>query len=409
MSRTVALIPAAGIGVRFGAGKPKQYVHLAGQSVLAHTVQRLAATGCFDALAVVLAVHDEAFEHIRLPAHCVRLGAPFRLPATPNPLQTPVLVLRCGGDTRAQTVANGVNALLAQGIVDAQDRIAVHDAARCCIDAAAVQRLLAADAPHGALLAVPVADTLKQADAAQCSVRTVARDGLWQAQTPQVFQAALLQRALATADLNAVTDEASAVEALGLTPQLVLGDARNLKLTTAADAVVMELLLNKDNAVQQRIGQGYDVHRLVAGRPLILGGVTIPFDKGLAGHSDADALLHAVTDAVLGAAGLGDIGTHFPDTDAAYRGADSRELLRQAYAKVKAAGWRVVNLDCTVIAQQPKLAPHIPAMKHTMAADLGIAVELINIKGKTNEKLGYLGREEAIEAQAAVLLQGVGG
>ncbi|MDO5686985.1 MAG: 2-C-methyl-D-erythritol 2,4-cyclodiphosphate synthase [Neisseria sp.] len=161
--------------------------------------------------------------------------------------------------------------------------------------------------------------------------------------------------------------------------------------------------------MQQRIGQGYDVHRLVAGRPLILGGVTIPFDKGLAGHSDADALLHAVTDAVLGAAGLGDIGTHFPDTDAAYRGADSRELLRQAYAKVKAAGWRVVNLDCTVIAQQPKLAPHIPAMKHTMAADLGIAVELINIKGKTNEKLGYLGREEAIEAQAAVLLQGVGG
>ena len=156
-----------------------------------------------------------------------------------------------------------------------------------------------------------------------------------------------------------------------------------------------------------RIGQGYDVHQLVEGRPLILGGVTIPFEKGLLGHSDADALLHALTDALLGAAALGDIGSHFPDTAAEFKNADSRVLLRAAYQAVQAAGWRVVNVDSTVIAQQPKLAPHIAAMRANIAADLGLAENAVNIKGKTNEKLGYLGRMEAIEAQAAVLLEAV--
>lgn len=154
-----------------------------------------------------------------------------------------------------------------------------------------------------------------------------------------------------------------------------------------------------------RVGQGYDVHQLVAGRPLILGGVEIPFERGLLGHSDADALLHAITDALLGAAGLGDIGRHFPDTAEAFRGADSRVLLREALARVLALGWQVVNVDSTLIAQQPKLAPHIPVMVKTIAQDLGIGESCVNIKGKTNEKLGYLGRCEAIEAQAVVLLQ----
>lgn len=156
-----------------------------------------------------------------------------------------------------------------------------------------------------------------------------------------------------------------------------------------------------------RIGQGYDVHQLVEGRPLILGGVTIPFEKGLLGHSDADALLHAVTDALLGAAGLGDIGSHFPDTAAEFKDADSRVLLRKAYKAVQSKGWRVVNVDSTIIAQKPKLAPHIAAMRANLAADLGIAQDCVNIKGKTNEKLGYLGRMEGIEAQAAVLLMAV--
>ncbi|HFC8454921.1 TPA: 2-C-methyl-D-erythritol 2,4-cyclodiphosphate synthase [Neisseria subflava] len=153
-----------------------------------------------------------------------------------------------------------------------------------------------------------------------------------------------------------------------------------------------------------RIGQGYDVHQLVEGRDLILGGVNIPFEKGLLGHSDADALLHAITDALLGAAGLGDIGSHFPDTAAEFKDADSRVLLREAYQSVQALGWKVVNVDTTVIAQKPKLAPHIPAMRANIAADLGLPENCVNIKGKTNEKLGYLGRMEAIEAQATVLL-----
>mgnify|MGYP001741810793 FL=1 len=152
------------------------------------------------------------------------------------------------------------------------------------------------------------------------------------------------------------------------------------------------------------VGQGYDVHQLVEGRDLILGGVNIPFEKGLLGHSDADALLHAITDALLGAAGLGDIGSHFPDTAAEFKDADSRVLLREAYQSVQVLGWKVVNVDTTVIAQKPKLAPHIPAMRANIAADLGLPENCVNIKGKTNEKLGYLGRMEAIEAQAAVLL-----
>ena len=156
-----------------------------------------------------------------------------------------------------------------------------------------------------------------------------------------------------------------------------------------------------------RIGQGYDVHQLVEGRPLILGGVNIAFEKGLLGHSDADALLHALTDALLGAAGMGDIGSHFPDTAAEFKDADSRVLLREAYKGVQAEGWQVVNVDTTIIAQQPKLAPHIAAMRANIAADLGLPENAVNIKGKTNEKLGYLGRMEAIEAQAAVLLQAV--
>ena len=153
-----------------------------------------------------------------------------------------------------------------------------------------------------------------------------------------------------------------------------------------------------------RVGQGYDVHQLIEGRDLILGGINIPFEKGLLGHSDADALLHAITDALLGAAGLGDIGSHFPDTAAEFKDADSRVLLREAYQSVQELGWKVVNVDTTVIAQKPKLAPHIPAMRANIAVDLGLSENCVNIKGKTNEKLGYLGRMEAIEAQAAVLL-----
>ena len=154
-----------------------------------------------------------------------------------------------------------------------------------------------------------------------------------------------------------------------------------------------------------RVGQGYDVHRLVAGRKLILGGVEIPHETGLLGHSDADALLHAITDALLGAVALGDIGRHFPDSDPRYQGADSRVLLRAAVALLAGKGWRPVNVDATIIAERPKLAPHAPAMVANVAVDLGISRDSVNIKGKTNEQLGDLGRREAIEAQAVVLVE----
>lgn len=158
---------------------------------------------------------------------------------------------------------------------------------------------------------------------------------------------------------------------------------------------------------QIRVGQGFDVHALVEGRPCIIGGVTIPFAKGLLGHSDADVLLHAVTDAILGAAGLGDIGRHFPDTDPRWKGADSRVLLRGAADQVRLAGWAVANVDCTVICQAPKILPHAPAMAANIAADLGIAPGQVNIKGKTTEQLGFTGRGEGIAAQAVALLQSV--
>jgi 2-C-methyl-D-erythritol 2,4-cyclodiphosphate synthase len=153
-----------------------------------------------------------------------------------------------------------------------------------------------------------------------------------------------------------------------------------------------------------RIGQGYDSHRLVEGRKLILGGVEIPHDRGLLGHSDADALLHAITDAILGAAALGDIGKHFPDTAEEFRGADSRVLLREAAKRVRATGYDIGNVDCTIIAQRPKMAPHIATMAANIAADLGVPVGNVNVKAKTNEKLGYLGREEGINAEAVALL-----
>jgi 2-C-methyl-D-erythritol 2,4-cyclodiphosphate synthase len=153
-----------------------------------------------------------------------------------------------------------------------------------------------------------------------------------------------------------------------------------------------------------RIGQGYDVHALVPDRPLVLGGVTVPYELGLLGHSDADSLLHAITDALFGAAALGDIGRHFSDTDPQFSGADSRVLLREAVARVRAAGYRIINVDSTIIAQQPKLARHVPAMCQNIAADLGLSLDAVNVKAKTNEKLGYLGRSEGIEAQAIVLL-----
>jgi 2-C-methyl-D-erythritol 4-phosphate cytidylyltransferase/2-C-methyl-D-erythritol 2,4-cyclodiphosphate synthase len=257
------------------------------------------------------------------------------------------------------------------------------------------------------VLALPVADTVKRAQAMASDgapVRlqaTLPRDGLWLAQTPQVFRFAMLREALIRHP--AVTDEAGAIEAQGLAPRLVPGSRRNTKVTTMDD---LQTLRGDDGGgLSLRIGQGWDVHALVPGRALVIGGVTIPSPRGLLGHSDADVLLHAITDALLGAAGLGDIGRHFPDTDPAFAGADSRQLLRETMRRVAAAGWAVGNIDATVVAQSPRLAPHLPAMVAAIAADLGVSPGSVNVKAKTSEKLGFAGRGEGIEAHAVALLR----
>jgi 2-C-methyl-D-erythritol 2,4-cyclodiphosphate synthase len=286
----------------------------------------------------------------------------------------------------------------------------VHDAARPGVRQKDVQSLIYAvlqdSSACGGILALPVADTLKQSNVDNAIIqKTVSRNLLWQAQTPQMFQLGQLQKALEQSQMNGleVTDEASAMEAMGVLPILVKGSLENFKITYQEDLSTMEKLHRKETSI--RIGQGYDVHRLVEGRPLILGGVEVPYELGLLGHSDADALLHAITDAMLGASGLGDIGQHFPDSDPLYKNANSADLLNKTYHLVQEKGFELINIDATIICQSPKLSPYISSMMAKISEILGIETSRVNIKAKTNEGLGYLGNSEAIETQAIVLLQ----
>ncbi|MFM2049632.1 MAG: hypothetical protein RL682_123, partial [Pseudomonadota bacterium] len=240
---------------------------------------------------------------------------------------------------------------------------------------------------------------------------TVDRADKWAAQTPQMFRIGSLKAALDKASKAGVvvTDDASAMEAIGLQPKLVKASSQNFKVTYPEDFALAEAILNSrnktmSNSPQFRIGEGWDTHKLVEGRPLVLGGVTIPFSKGLLGHSDADALCHAITDALLGAAALGDIGKHFPDTDPRYKGADSVALLKHTAALVRESGWQIGNVDSTVIAEAPKLAPFIDAMRENLSEALGLDVAQVNVKAKTAEKMGPVGEGLVMEARAVVML-----
>jgi 2-C-methyl-D-erythritol 4-phosphate cytidylyltransferase / 2-C-methyl-D-erythritol 2,4-cyclodiphosphate synthase len=396
--RHIALVPAAGSGQRMGASVPKQYISLAGQPMLVHTVTALLDFEPLSRVMVVVSPDDSLASQVLanlLDSHPLRLSIAY-----------------VGGNSRAQTVRNGL-AAIEPSSTDQQTMVWVHDAARPAIATAQLAALLAAldQHPSGVVLATPMADTLKrvQSDTIQA---TVDRTQLWAAQTPQCFELNQLMQALDHAQKNSlnVTDEASAIESMGLKPLIVLGSASNFKVTTPADAQMMETILSLNQTLNQpvpriAIGEGMDVHALVPGRPLILGGVSIAHHAGLLGHSDADALLHAITDALLGAAGMGDIGRLFPDTDAAYSGADSQSLLKLAYLKVSQAGWRVANVDATIVAQAPKMAPYIDTMQINIAACLNIQPAQVNVKAKTNERLGWLGREEGIETRAVLMLQ----
>ena len=311
-----------------------------------------------------------------------------------------------GGATRAESAKNGV--LAAHG-----ELVAVHDAARPFVSPAVIAAVLEAAARCGAAApAVPVKDTIKQAVPGDgktvpeaCLVHsTPDRSTLYAVQTPQCFDRAQYLAALQELDAEKarlVTDDCSLFELTGRPVQLTQGDYANLKITTRED---LPRPVQKEET-RMRIGHGYDVHRLVEGRKLILGGVEIPFEKGLLGHSDADVLAHAVMDAVLGAAALGDIGQHFPDNDPAYAGADSLELARHVARILSEHGYRVENIDATILCQRPKLAPHIPAMRANLAAAFGLPVDAVSVKATTEEHLGFTGEGLGIAAHAVALIE----
>jgi 2-C-methyl-D-erythritol 4-phosphate cytidylyltransferase/2-C-methyl-D-erythritol 2,4-cyclodiphosphate synthase len=312
-----------------------------------------------------------------------------------------------GGNRRQDSVARAF-----AHVPTAADIVVVHDAARPLVTAALIERTIDAAATYGAALAaVAATDTVKRADEQRFVLDTLPRHGIFLAQTPQAFRTSVLREALALADAAAeATDEASLIERAGHRVQLVDGDPRNLKITTADDLAAAEALVEAVSgrrtigASALRIGNGYDLHRLVPRRPLVLGGVTIPFDKGLAGHSDADAVCHAVTDAILGAAGAGDIGRHFPDSDPVWKDADSVALLTRAGDMVLAAGYTVLNVDIVVIAERPKLAPYADVMRGNIARAIGITPDQVSVKGKTNEGVGSIGAGESIAVHAIALI-----
>ena len=298
-----------------------------------------------------------------------------------------------GGATRADSVRSGLAAAKGQ-------LVAIHDAARPFASAEIITAALQAAAESGAAApAVPVKDTIKIADQDGKVVATPDRAMLYAVQTPQCFDRALYLQALEAVSgekASLVTDDCSLFELAGLPVTLTAGDYANLKITTKED-------LQKEKTM--RIGHGYDVHRLVEDRKLILGRVEVPYEKGLLGHSDADVLLHAVMDAVLGAAALGDIGQHFPDTDPAYKGADSLALTREVAKIIAAHGYKVGNIDATILCQRPKLAPHIPAMRQNIADAFGLPLDAVSVKATTEEHLGFTGEGLGIAAHAVALIE----
>jgi 2-C-methyl-D-erythritol 4-phosphate cytidylyltransferase/2-C-methyl-D-erythritol 2,4-cyclodiphosphate synthase len=387
-----AIVAAGGHGLRFGGTQPKQLVEIGGRAILERSVALFTGHPAIDEVIVALpqALMDD-------PPKYLAGGA--------KPLRMVI-----GGARRQDSVANAFRAAQAH-----TDVIVIHDAARPFASADLVSRTIAAAAETGAALAaIQARDTVKRVspDNVQQVAETLARESIYLAQTPQAFRRDVLRDALAIS--GDATDEAALAEKAGHVVRVVEGEASNIKITGAEDLMVAEAIADARDergardpkpARTGRAGIGYDLHRLVEGRPLILGGVTIPFDRGLIGHSDADALCHAIGEAVLGAAAAGNIGGHFPDTDPAWEGASSIDLLRRIGAIVATQGLQVGNVDATVIAERPKLAPFIETMRANVARALAIGIDRVSIKGKTNEGVGELGRGEAIAVHAIALLR----
>ncbi|RPJ75376.1 MAG: 2-C-methyl-D-erythritol 2,4-cyclodiphosphate synthase [Acidobacteria bacterium] len=386
-----AIIAAGGRGRRLGADVPKQLLALAGRPMLQWSV--------------------EAFLECPAVREVIVAAAPEVLQAPPDYLLRPRVSLVAGGERRQDSVANAVEAL-----PEYAEIAVIHDAARPLVTGDIIERTIAAAAESGAAIAaVASRDTVKRSTGTgedRLIDATLPREEIFLAQTPQAFRIHVLRDAVAEGRRGAEgTDEAALAELAGHRVRLVEGSARNLKITTVEDLAIAEALIamredaGAGRVAAARIGTGYDLHRLVEGRPLILGGVTIPFDRGLAGHSDADVLAHAITDAILGAASQGDIGLHFPDTDPRWHGASSLGLLAQAASLVRARGYAIVNVDASVIAERPKLGPHRAAMVASLASALGLPCEAVSVKAKTNEGVDATGRGEAIAVHAVALLE----
>ncbi len=369
-----------------GAPVPKQLLELGGESVLRRSVRAFESHP--DVRQIVVVLHESL-----VPGSESLLG----------PVSCPHVVV-AGGRRRQDSVANGM------AVVDAAaDVVLVHDAARPFVSRAVIDRVIAAAAAHGAAVpAVGVRDTVKRAGASRDVSATIPRDEIWLAQTPQGFQRGVLAQAIANGASGAdVTDEAMLVEQTGQVVRLVDGEAGNLKITTPEDLLAARARLQP--GTNTRIGTGYDLHRLAPGRPLVLAGESIPFDLGPVAHSDGDVLCHALIDALLGAAGAGDIGRHFPNTDAAWKNAPGLELLARSLRVIDDAGWAVANVDVTVVLERPKLAPHIPAIVLRLSKILDVPTDSVSVKGKTNEGVDAVGRGEAIAAHAVAMLVSRGG
>ncbi|MGP1394290.1 MAG: bifunctional 2-C-methyl-D-erythritol 4-phosphate cytidylyltransferase/2-C-methyl-D-erythritol 2,4-cyclodiphosphate synthase [Inquilinaceae bacterium] len=383
MSRCAVLLVAAGTGVRFGGPVAKQYRLLGGRAVLWRTARTFLSHPAVGSVRAVIGPgQDDAYRH-----------------ATAGlALEPPVE----GGATRQESVRRGLEALRAEN----PRLVLIHDAVRPLIDADTIGRVCAAlDRGPAAIAAVAVIDTLKRSAAGEnTSAGTVDRAGLWRAQTPQGFRYGEIleaHRAAAGADL---TDDAAVAERYGLPVALVPGNEDNFKVTTEQDLDRAERLLRADGG-ETRVGSGFDVHRFGPGDHVMLCGVAVPHDRALVGHSDADVGLHALTDALLGALGAGDIGQHFPPSDPRWRGADSARFLRHAASLVAERGGRIVHVDLTLICETPKLTHHRAAMTTRIASLLGVADHRVGLKATTTEGLGFAGRGEGIAAQATATVR----
>jgi 2-C-methyl-D-erythritol 4-phosphate cytidylyltransferase/2-C-methyl-D-erythritol 2,4-cyclodiphosphate synthase len=386
---TAVVVVAAGRGVRARGpdGVPKQYAMLAGRSVLARTLAPFLAHPAI--AAVVVAIHPDDRALYEAAADGLAVTAAVD-----------------GGATRQASVLAGLEALA--GL--APRTVLIHDAARPFVGRGTIDRVLAALATHpGAVAAEPLADTLKRAGPAGTIAETIPRAGLWRAQTPQGFRyEAILgaHRAAAAAGRDDFTDDAAIAEWAGLAVALVEGSSDNTKITTADDLARADRLLATPAPAAivgtglVRTGLGFDVHPFAEGDAVWLGGVRIPHTHRLAGHSDADVALHALTDALLGAIGDGDIGQHFPPSDMRWKGAASMLFLEDAVRRVRARGGHVVNVDLTILAEAPRIGPHRPAMQAAIAAALGVTPADVGIKATTTEQLGFVGRREGIAAMA---------